>query len=144
MFCAGGAAFGQIAAGETTPRMPPSSGVLYVMSQPIRSSGIRPTRLSLNFRLEPEVQIASFLTALDRTNPLHHALLRWQTAVAEAEGGLSRPGPPAMTTRDFLFLMIIFPLAIIVGVVAFMGLQEMAMLDNMDELGAVFSHPARG
>jgi hypothetical protein len=47
-----------------------------------------------------------------------------------------------MTTRDFLFLMIIFPLAIIVGVVAFMGLQEMAMLDNMDELGAVFSHGA--
>ena len=47
-----------------------------------------------------------------------------------------------MTTRDFLFLMIIFPLAIIVGVVAFMGLQEMAMLDNMDELGAVFSHVA--
>ena len=29
-----------------------------------------------------------------------------------------------MTTRDFLFLMVLFPLAIIVGLIAFMGLQE--------------------
>jgi hypothetical protein len=40
-----------------------------------------------------------------------------------------------MTTRDFLFLMVVFPLAIILGLVAFVGLQEMAMLE-MNDLGA--------
>ena len=34
-----------------------------------------------------------------------------------------------MTTRDFLFLMVVFPLTIILGIVAFVGLQEMAMLE---------------
>ena len=40
-----------------------------------------------------------------------------------------------MTTRDFLFLMVVFPLAIMLGLVAFVGLQEMAMLE-MNDLGA--------
>jgi hypothetical protein len=35
-----------------------------------------------------------------------------------------------MTTRDFLFVM--FPLAIILGIVAFVGLQEMSMLEKHD------------
>jgi hypothetical protein len=30
-----------------------------------------------------------------------------------------------MTTRDFLFLMVVFPLAIILGIVAFVGLREL-------------------
>ena len=49
------------------------------------------------------------------------------------------PGPEthAMTTRDFLFLMVVFPLAIILGIVAFVGLQEMAMLE-MNDLGGAF------
>ena len=42
-----------------------------------------------------------------------------------------------MTTRDFLFLMVVFPLTIILGIVAFVGLQEMAMLD-MNDLGGAF------
>jgi hypothetical protein len=43
----------------------------------------------------------------------------------------------AMTTRDFLFLMVVFPLAVILGIVAFVGLQEMAMLE-MNDLGGGF------
>ena len=42
-----------------------------------------------------------------------------------------------MTTRDFLLLMVVFPLAIILGIVAFVGLQEMAMLE-MNDLGGAF------
>ena len=42
-----------------------------------------------------------------------------------------------MTTRDFLFLMVVFPLAVILGIVAFVGLQEMAMLE-MNDLGGAF------
>ena len=42
-----------------------------------------------------------------------------------------------MTTRDFLFLMVVFPLAIILGIVAFVGLQEMSMLEKHD-LGGAF------
>jgi hypothetical protein len=42
-----------------------------------------------------------------------------------------------MTTRDFLFLMVVFPLAIILGIVALVGLQEMAMLE-MNDLGEAF------
>ena len=42
-----------------------------------------------------------------------------------------------MTTRDFLFLMVVFPLAIILGIVAFVGLQEMAMRE-MTDLGGAF------
>ena len=52
----------------------------------------------------------------------------------------------AMTTRDFLFLMVVFPLAIILGIVAFVGLQEMAMLE-MNDLGGAFplySHKLNG
>jgi hypothetical protein len=41
-----------------------------------------------------------------------------------------------MTTRDFLFLMVVFPLAIILGI-AFVGLQEMAILE-MNDLGGAF------
>ena len=41
-----------------------------------------------------------------------------------------------MTTRDFLFLMVVFPLTIILGIVAFVG-QEMAML-KMNDLGGAF------
>jgi hypothetical protein len=48
-----------------------------------------------------------------------------------------RTEPLAMTTRDFLFLMVVFPLAIILGIVAFVGLQEMAMLE-MNDLGGAF------
>jgi hypothetical protein len=51
-----------------------------------------------------------------------------------------------MTTRDFLFLMVVFPLAIILGIVAFVGLQEMAMLE-MNDLGGAFplySHKLNG
>jgi hypothetical protein len=47
-----------------------------------------------------------------------------------------------MTTRDFLFLMVVFPLAIILGIVAFVGLQEMSMLEKHDLGGAfLLSHP---
>jgi hypothetical protein len=41
----------------------------------------------------------------------------------------ARTGTLAMTTRDFLFLM--------VGIVAFVGLQEMSMLEKHD-LGGAF------
>ena len=44
-----------------------------------------------------------------------------------------------MMTRDFLFLMVVFPLAIILGIVAFVRLQEIAMLERND-LGGGFSH----
>ena len=46
-------------------------------------------------------------------------------------------GTRIMTTRDFLFLIVVFPLAIILGIVAFVGLQEMAMLE-MNDLGEAF------
>ena len=41
--------------------------------------------------------------------------------------------PLAMSTRDFLFLMVVFPLAIILGIVAFVWLQD----------GSVAHQPAR-
>jgi hypothetical protein len=31
----------------------------------------------------------------------------------------------AMTTRDFLFLMVVFPLAVILGIVAFVGPNDL-------------------
>jgi hypothetical protein len=49
----------------------------------------------------------------------------------------ARTGILVMTTRDFLFLMVVFPLTIILGIVAFVGLQEMAMLE-MNDLGRAF------
>jgi hypothetical protein len=60
--------------------------------------------------------------------------------------GHARTETLAMTTRDFLFLMVVFPLAIILGIVAFVGLQEMAMLE-MNDLGGAFplySHKLNG
>ena len=53
------------------------------------------------------------------------------------EGRMPRPETHAMTTRDFLLLMVVFPLAIILGIVAFVGLQEMSMLEKHD-LGGAF------
>ena len=68
-------------------------------------------------------------------------MFRWRTAVYEGEADFrkvhARTETLAMTTRDFLFLMVVFPLAIILGIVAFVGLQEMAMLE-MNDLGGAF------
>ena len=37
-----------------------------------------------------------------------------------------------MNTRDFLFLLVAFPLAVILGLSLFVGLQEMALLEMND------------
>ena len=49
-----------------------------------------------------------------------------------------------MTTRDFLLLMVLFPLAIILGIVAFVGLQEMAMLEMNGAFPLSHSHKFNG